>query len=316
MTRRSDMRDVVNGFEQHIIGMLVFPRLTQLDMTGPYGSLGAVAEHHGSPRRALPRSGEDRSRDDDRAERDLFRLSATRCGDGARRPRPARPHGRRRSDRIPATAGGPRQICDLRLHWLASSGRGRSAQGQARDVHWAAIEHLAPLGAIAVHERVVVDGNIVTGAGVASGIDFALALAAILEGEAVAREIQLQIEYDPAPPFNSGSPRTASSETAEAVRRRFAPLNSSAAMLFTASVRNSACHSRNDFHFQRMVPLMGQFPGLALAKGNQRGGSISSCPSATVRRLHEITAAMPHSTSDMGSFSTKFSGVCLSASSA
>jgi cyclohexyl-isocyanide hydratase len=39
------------------------------------------------------------------------------------------------------------------------------------------------------------------------------------------REIQLQIEYDPAPPFNSGSPRTASSETAEAVRRRFAPLN-------------------------------------------------------------------------------------------
>ena len=56
----------------------------------------------------------------------------------------------------------------------------------------------------------MVDGNIVTGAGVASGIDFALALATILAGGQVAREIQLQIEYDPAPPFDSGSPRTAS----------------------------------------------------------------------------------------------------------
>jgi cyclohexyl-isocyanide hydratase len=69
------------------------------------------------------------------------------------------------------------------------------------------------------------DGNVITGAGVASGIDFALAVAAILEGEEVARQIQLQIEYDPSPPFDSGSTETASAETLALVRSRLAPLN-------------------------------------------------------------------------------------------
>jgi cyclohexyl-isocyanide hydratase len=97
--------------------------------------------------------------------------------------------------------------------------------GKRATCHWAAIEHLSALGAIPVAERVVVDGNIVTGAGVASGIDFALSLAAILEGEAVAREIQLQIEYDPAPPFNSGSPKTAKPETLAALKTKLTKLN-------------------------------------------------------------------------------------------
>ena len=86
-------------------------------------------------------------------------------------------------------------------------------KGKRATCHWAAIDHLALLGAIPVREKVVVDGNIVTGAGVTSGIDFALTLAAILAGESVAREIQLQIEYDPAPPFDSGSPKTAAPQT-------------------------------------------------------------------------------------------------------
>ena len=78
-------------------------------------------------------------------------------------------------------------------------------KGKRATSHWSVVDHLALLGAIPTHERVVVDGNIVTGAGVLSGIDFALPLAAILDGEQVAREIQLQIEYDPDPPFDSGS---------------------------------------------------------------------------------------------------------------
>ena len=69
------------------------------------------------------------------------------------------------------------------------------------------------------------DGNVITGAGVASGIDFALAVAAILEGEEVARQIQLQIEYDPSPPFDSGSTETASPETVALLRSRGAALN-------------------------------------------------------------------------------------------
>ena len=98
-------------------------------------------------------------------------------------------------------------------------------KGRRATCHWAAIDNLSLMGATPVRERVVVDGNIVTGAGVASGIDFALKLAAMLEGERVAREIQLQIEYDPAPPFKSGSPATASAETVGAVKARLAKLS-------------------------------------------------------------------------------------------
>ena len=71
----------------------------------------------------------------------------------------------------------------------------------------------------------MVDGNIVTGAGVASGIDFAIKLASILESEAVAREIQLQIEYDPAPPFDGGSVRTARPDILAALQARGAALS-------------------------------------------------------------------------------------------
>jgi cyclohexyl-isocyanide hydratase len=98
-------------------------------------------------------------------------------------------------------------------------------RGKRATCHWAALEHLPLLGAIPVKQRVVVDGNVVTGAGVASGIDFALALAGILEGETAAREIQLQIEYDPAPPFDSGSPSTAPADVVAALRSRLTKLN-------------------------------------------------------------------------------------------
>jgi cyclohexyl-isocyanide hydratase len=98
-------------------------------------------------------------------------------------------------------------------------------KGKRATCHWAAIEHLKPLGATPVSERVVIDGNIVTGAGVASGIDFALKLAAILEGEEIARQIQLQIEYDPEPPFDSGSLKSAKPELVASLRTRLAALN-------------------------------------------------------------------------------------------
>ena len=98
-------------------------------------------------------------------------------------------------------------------------------KGKRATCHWAALEYLKLLGAIPVSEHVVVEGNIITGAGVTSGIDFALTLAAILEGEQVAREIQLQIEYDPAPPFDSGSPKKATPETLEKLRARLSTLN-------------------------------------------------------------------------------------------
>jgi cyclohexyl-isocyanide hydratase len=60
-----------------------------------------------------------------------------------------------------------------------------------------------------VDERVVVDGNVITGGGVTAGIDFGLRMVAEVAGETAARAIQLGIEYDPCPPFNSGHPRSA-----------------------------------------------------------------------------------------------------------
>jgi cyclohexyl-isocyanide hydratase len=97
-------------------------------------------------------------------------------------------------------------------------------KGRRATSHWSVVDHLALLGAIPTHERVVVDGNVVTGAGVVSGIDFALRLAVILDGEQVARELQLQIEYDPDPPFDCGSSKSAPPDMIEKLKTRSAKL--------------------------------------------------------------------------------------------
>lgn len=79
-------------------------------------------------------------------------------------------------------------------------------QGLPATTHWNALDELERYGAKAVRERVVVNGKIVMGAGVSAGIDMALNLASFAAGEAVARAIQLRIEYDPKPPFDAGAP--------------------------------------------------------------------------------------------------------------
>jgi cyclohexyl-isocyanide hydratase len=70
-------------------------------------------------------------------------------------------------------------------------------------------EMLAAFGATPVAERVVIDGNVITGGGVTAGIDFALTVAAEAFGPDLAKSIQLGIEYDPQPPFDAGSPEGA-----------------------------------------------------------------------------------------------------------
>jgi putative intracellular protease/amidase len=93
-------------------------------------------------------------------------------------------------------------------------------EGRRATSHWLALDALAELGAVAVAERVVFDGKIVTGAGVSAGIDMALTLAAKIAGDAVAQAIQLGIEYDPQPPFDAGSPSTAPAEIVALLRGR------------------------------------------------------------------------------------------------
>jgi len=85
-------------------------------------------------------------------------------------------------------------------------------QGYRATSHWAWRHYLTAFGAEPVAERVVFDRNRVTGGGVTAGIDFALALTAAIRGETHARLLQLGFEYDPAPPFDSGSPERAAAD--------------------------------------------------------------------------------------------------------
>jgi cyclohexyl-isocyanide hydratase len=91
-------------------------------------------------------------------------------------------------------------------------------KGVRATTHWSAFDLLEYFGAIPTDERVVIDGRFVSAAGVTAGLDGALRVAALLRGDRVAQEIQLQIQYAPEPPFNSGTPATAPPEILEAAR--------------------------------------------------------------------------------------------------
>ncbi|MGD6604838.1 DJ-1/PfpI family protein, partial [Xanthomonas citri pv. citri] len=93
-------------------------------------------------------------------------------------------------------------------------------RGKRATTHWASHDFLPALGATPVEGRVVRDGNLFTGGGVTAGIDFALAIAAEVAGPEAAQAIQLHIEYAPAPPFDSGTPKTASPAVLAETKRR------------------------------------------------------------------------------------------------
>jgi cyclohexyl-isocyanide hydratase len=92
-------------------------------------------------------------------------------------------------------------------------------RGYRATTHWLSLDLLPLVGAIPSSERVVIDRNRITAAGVTAGIDFGLTLAAELFGRPVAERIQLMMEYSPQPPFDSGSPTTARAELVADIRR-------------------------------------------------------------------------------------------------
>jgi len=120
--------------------------------------------------------------------------------------------------RLAASARFITSVCTGALG-LGAAGRLR---GKRAATHWYAREFLAAFGATADHGRVVYDGNLFTSGGVTAGIDFALSIAAKLAGVDAAQEIQLQIEYAPAPPFNAGTPETAPPDILAHVRDHYA----------------------------------------------------------------------------------------------
>jgi cyclohexyl-isocyanide hydratase len=96
-------------------------------------------------------------------------------------------------------------------------------KGYRATTHWSAMEGLAPFGAIPTKTRVCTDRNRVTGGGVTAGIDFALTLVSQMIDRKTAEAIQLRLEYNPAPPFNSGSPDTAPADILAMWQERIAP---------------------------------------------------------------------------------------------
>ncbi|WP_148599012.1 DJ-1/PfpI family protein [Aquisphaera giovannonii] len=206
------------------IGMILFPRMDQIDFTGPFEVLSRLPD---STIHVLAKEEE--------PVRDVMGLILTPEGSLASAP----------PLDILVVPGGPGQEALMEDEAVLGFLRDRSAKarfvysvctgallcgaagllkGVRATTHWASFDLLKYFGAIPVDERVVLDGKHLSAAGVTAGIDGALTLAALLRGERAAQQIQLGIEYAPKPPFDSGTPKTAPPEVLDAARAATAAL--------------------------------------------------------------------------------------------
>ena len=201
------------------VGMVLFPGLTQLDLTGAYEVLARMPD----TRVHLVAS----SLDPVRSEWGLTILPDVTFADAPALDVLCVPGGWGVNARLDdeelltflrARAEHARYVTSVCSGALLLGAAGL-LRGYRATTHWLSLELLPLLGAEAVRERVVRDRNRITGAGVTAGIDFGLALAAELFGPAAAQRIQLAIEYAPAPPFDSGSPDTAPDDIRDTLRR-------------------------------------------------------------------------------------------------
>ena len=202
------------------IGLLLFPRLTQLDLTGPYE---VFANTPGATVHLIWKT-----RDPVTAITGMKIMPDTTFDDCPQLDVICVPGGSGVAEQMedPAVldflrrqAKAARYVTSVCTGALVLGAAGL-LKGKRATTHWASHDFLATLGAIPTQGRVVRDGNVFTGGGVTAGIDFALTLVAEMYGADVAQAIQLQIEYAPDPPFNAGSPATAPSEVLTMARER------------------------------------------------------------------------------------------------
>ena len=202
------------------IGFLLFPRLTQLDFTGPFevmsrlpGAQVKLLWKQAGPVRAD--TGLTMLADTSLAEAPQLDILCIPGGPGVA----ALMEDEEVLDFLRTQAPGARYVTSVCTGALVLGAAGL-LRGIRATTHWASHDFLADLGAVPVQGRVVRDGKVITGGGVTAGIDFALTIAAEIAGPAVAQSIQLQIEYAPQPPFDAGRPETAPAEVLAAAEAR------------------------------------------------------------------------------------------------
>ncbi|HVY65865.1 MAG TPA: DJ-1/PfpI family protein [Gammaproteobacteria bacterium] len=204
------------------VGFLLFPNITQLDLTGPHEVL---AQMPGTQIHLVAKT-----REPVRAGSGLALVPTTTYADCPQLDLVCVPGGggvnslltdAATLDFLHRQAQRARYVTSVCTGALVLGAAGL-LRGRRAATHWMSMDLLPAFGAIPTQQRVVVDGNVVTGGGVTAGIDFALRVVAEVAGEDAARTIQLAIEYDPQPPFDSGHPRSADPRLIEAARERAA----------------------------------------------------------------------------------------------
>jgi len=217
--------------------MLLFPQLTQLDLTGPHEVLARLP---GATTHLVAKT-----RDPVRSETGLAIVPTATFEDAP-------------PIDLLFVPGGYGQIAatddEATLAWLRGAGATAKwitsactgalllgaaglLRGYRATTHWAYLDLLPLVGAIPEPHRVVVDRERITGGGVTAGIDVALTIAAEACGRAVAEHIQLMLEYDPHPPFQAGHPRIAAPDQVSRVRQQLAPRHAER----EAQLRRLAC---------------------------------------------------------------------------
>jgi cyclohexyl-isocyanide hydratase len=205
------------------IGLLVFPKVTQLDLTGPVQVFSSVpgAKLHLIWKRIEPVP----------SDSVLVLTPTTTFADCPQLDVICVPGGVGSDDLLNdeetlsflrKQADGAKFVTSVCTGSLVLGAAGL-LKGYRAATHWSAMDNLSAFGATPTKTRVCIDRNRVTGGGVTAGIDFALTLVSKLVDERTAQAIQLRLEYNPAPPFNAGSPDTAPSEVLAVMQERMAP---------------------------------------------------------------------------------------------
>ena len=222
------------------IGLLLFPRLTQLDLTGPFEVFSKLPDAivhllWKSPEPVAAETGMRILPDTTLADCPPLDVLCVPGGPGVS----AMMEDAEVLTFLRAQARGARFVTSVCTGALVLGAAGL-LRGKRATTHWASHDLLAAFGAIPTQGRVVRDGNLITGGGVTAGIDFALTVVAEIAGPAEAQAIQLQIEYSPAPPFDAGTPDTAPADVLSAVRRRNAPTRAAREQLVARLVREAS----------------------------------------------------------------------------